>query len=571
MSALTIGSLNNGMADLDHIAEVATSTGRTAKDRLGTVKLTVSAAIESLKAFNPRGAWMAATDYGVKDVFTSDGLAYLVVVAHKSISVATDLMTGNIVVHQGATMEDLANVDGPSPVNYQRTPGKSKIGSIDTFFRRMWPSQLEYDDLQAAVDDNYGAVLRLVRNPNGAPISLPAAGLKILKSIRIVGDMGDEQTGSKMVVQKVSNTIGIEVLAPYVEFENMWVQGSKDGELGFVDTTDAMVWGRNDGANGRGANYVNAQRGRLKNVTITKAGRDGFSWQEGSRIIFENVAVLESARRNYMVSDKSFDASEGEWDTVSAGAGSDGYWIGFGAHVLSRAKSFSDAGRGFYLNNARGCTGQIFSEHSGGPFIEFGPDTLANFIFVQFWSGGKNFIDAGVGNKLLGMSLGGNSGAVFSSVSRTNRLIVRNEFRAAADPRPYPIGEFSLRYDDDYTATIGGAINPTHVRWGLAGGSLQNISVWRSSFNLLGLGDQPLNSGNEHVHYWEIGGGQTMSLGVQKNGREVSIINTGAGNSFVAGQIGGSPQTIALVPGACLHLKYFGNATTWRITGRYTP
>lgn len=466
---------------------------------------------------------------------------------------------------------DLASTTGPTIINYRRSPGRSRIENLDTMLRRMWPTQLEYDDLQAAVDDNYGAVLRLVKNSDGSSIKLPPLGLKILNPIRIIADMGDEAVGYKMVVQKVANTIGIEVLAPYVELENLWVQGSKDGSLGFSDTTDTIVWGRNDGANGQSTGYVNAQRGRLKNCTITKSGRDGFSWQEGSRIIFENMAVLESARNNYRVSDKAFDASEGEWDTVSAGAGADGYWIGYGAQVLSRAKSFADIGRGFYFNNSRGSTGQIFSELSGGPFIEFGPSTLANKIFVQFWSNGKNFIDAGIGNELISMSLGGNSGAVFSSIARMNRIYVRNEFRAAGDTSAYPIGAFSLRYDTDYTATIGGSLNPTHVRWDLAGGSVQNVAVWHSSFNLLGFGDQPLNSGNEHLHYWEIGNGQTLSLGVPKDGREASIINVTSVNAFIFGQIGGSPQTITLVPGACIHLKYFGNATTWRITGRYTP
>lgn len=118
MSAISIGGLNNGKLDLDHIAEVATSTGRTATDRKGNVKLTVSAAIESLKAFNPRGAWTVATHYAVKDIFTSNGMAYAVVVAHTSVSVAGDLLVGNVVIHQGATREELAAVGGSKGVGF---------------------------------------------------------------------------------------------------------------------------------------------------------------------------------------------------------------------------------------------------------------------------------------------------------------------------------------------------------------------------------------------------------------------------------------------------------------------
>jgi hypothetical protein len=111
MPALTIADLNNGKRDLDHIAEVATSIAPTATDRLGNVRPTVHEAVYSLKAFNPRGAFVAASEYEIKDVYTSAGIAYAVVAAHIATTVAADLAAGKVVVHQGATREDLGAND----------------------------------------------------------------------------------------------------------------------------------------------------------------------------------------------------------------------------------------------------------------------------------------------------------------------------------------------------------------------------------------------------------------------------------------------------------------------------
>ena len=75
MTAITIADLNNAKVDVDHIKTVATSLLPTATDRLGHVKSTVQGAVDSLKAFNVRGAWVTATAYAIKDVYTSAGLA----------------------------------------------------------------------------------------------------------------------------------------------------------------------------------------------------------------------------------------------------------------------------------------------------------------------------------------------------------------------------------------------------------------------------------------------------------------------------------------------------------------
>ena len=73
MPSITITDLTNAKLDVDHIAEVATSTASTAADRLGNIKDTIKGAVDSLKAYNSRGAWAASTVYALKDVVTSGG------------------------------------------------------------------------------------------------------------------------------------------------------------------------------------------------------------------------------------------------------------------------------------------------------------------------------------------------------------------------------------------------------------------------------------------------------------------------------------------------------------------
>lgn len=108
MPAITIPDLNRAKQDVDHIADVATSLVLTVTDRLGNIKQTVRGAVNTLAAFNARGAFAGATAYALKDVYTSAGIAYVAVIAHVSTSVAADLASGKVTVHQGATREELA-------------------------------------------------------------------------------------------------------------------------------------------------------------------------------------------------------------------------------------------------------------------------------------------------------------------------------------------------------------------------------------------------------------------------------------------------------------------------------
>lgn len=78
----------------------------------------VAEAINTLTAFNARGAFAGATAYALKDVYVSAGIAYVAVIAHTSTSVAADLAAGKVAVHQGATKEDLASLGGSLQVGH---------------------------------------------------------------------------------------------------------------------------------------------------------------------------------------------------------------------------------------------------------------------------------------------------------------------------------------------------------------------------------------------------------------------------------------------------------------------
>lgn len=112
MTAITVEDLDNAKLDVDLIAAVATSTEATAVDRLGNMKLTVAGAMQALAAINPRGAWVTATAYAIKDVFSDSGLVYITVRAHTSTTVAADLAAGKIALYQAAITQDIYTFTG---------------------------------------------------------------------------------------------------------------------------------------------------------------------------------------------------------------------------------------------------------------------------------------------------------------------------------------------------------------------------------------------------------------------------------------------------------------------------
>lgn len=144
MPSINIADLHNAKADVDHIAELALSPAAFAVDRLGRTKDTVKGAIDSLKAFNVRGAFAAGTPYLVKDVYTSGGLAYVAVVAHVSTTVAADLAAGKVTVHQGATREELAVPSGAGLLGWIRNAANAVSVSVGNWLTWQTPSVLDF-------------------------------------------------------------------------------------------------------------------------------------------------------------------------------------------------------------------------------------------------------------------------------------------------------------------------------------------------------------------------------------------------------------------------------------------
>ena len=114
MPAITITDLNNAKSDVDHIAAIATSTAPTAIDRIGNVKRTMQGAVDTIAAFNNRGAWVTATVYAVKDLVSNAGTWYVCVVAHTSSAAFATDTASKWRVYQGVSVADLAAPTGAS-------------------------------------------------------------------------------------------------------------------------------------------------------------------------------------------------------------------------------------------------------------------------------------------------------------------------------------------------------------------------------------------------------------------------------------------------------------------------
>ena len=110
--------------------QVVTGSAPSVADRLGASRMTMQGAIDTIKAFNSRGAWATGVVYGLKDVAVTGGIAYVAVIPHTAGTFATDLAAGRWVVHQGLTVADAASTDGGK--------GASQIGVQDA--AGWWPT-----------------------------------------------------------------------------------------------------------------------------------------------------------------------------------------------------------------------------------------------------------------------------------------------------------------------------------------------------------------------------------------------------------------------------------------------
>lgn len=471
-----------------------------------------------------------------------------------SVVLATGATAGDVVdmiafgifsVANTYTKAELNAPNGSTLVGFEQSGTGAVQRTVQTKLLEI-PSQIDYINLAQAIASNYNGVLKL---KSGSVIDLPSSPITITSPIIIEAD-GE----GSVLLRKTANVDALRLYSPYIKIRGIKVFGSVDGALGFTDTTDGIVIGRNDGANGQNiANgYINAIECELKDVIVEKCGRDNVSWQEGAFLNLNNVHCLSAGRRNFEVSDKSFDASHGVWFTASAGAVGDGYSIKWGVHHFVIAKSFADGGRGVYINQSRGSTGNVFVELSGGACLEFGPDTLANNINLQFWSTGKNYVDNGIGNKITGMSLGNNNGAAFETFTRTNKLLVKNEHVPSGGT--VRNGGFLLEQTSDNDFEMGDAAYACKVAAKGGGVLFKNIAIGHKVFDLTGFGSTiDLNTGNQHIDNWLLSSGQTLRINgasgtgyTPYDGQTITIWLKGVGTASIYGWIAGALQTITI-------------------------
>lgn len=126
MPSLTITDLNNAKLDVDHIAEIATSTADTATDRLGHVKKTLAGAVGTIAAINNRGPWISGTAYALKDLVSNSGIWYICVSAHTAGATFSADEPTKWRIYQGAIAEDLIGAAGASMIGYKLI---SKLGA----------------------------------------------------------------------------------------------------------------------------------------------------------------------------------------------------------------------------------------------------------------------------------------------------------------------------------------------------------------------------------------------------------------------------------------------------------
>lgn len=98
------------LLNAENIDRVVNSNSPTFQDRFGVGRMTVTGAIDTIKAFNNRGAWVTATAYAVKDLVLTGGVWYVCVIAHTSSALFSTDEGSKWRVFQGLTISDVAGI-----------------------------------------------------------------------------------------------------------------------------------------------------------------------------------------------------------------------------------------------------------------------------------------------------------------------------------------------------------------------------------------------------------------------------------------------------------------------------
>ncbi|MEM5461579.1 hypothetical protein VSR69_43480 [Paraburkholderia phytofirmans] len=113
MALSTIQKIDRLSVDCDLAHQVVHGAADATVQTEGGAIPTMANAVATLKAYNVRGDWVAGMTLAMKDIVVAGGVAYVALSSAEFVSndIAADLAAGRIGVHQGATVEDLANPD----------------------------------------------------------------------------------------------------------------------------------------------------------------------------------------------------------------------------------------------------------------------------------------------------------------------------------------------------------------------------------------------------------------------------------------------------------------------------
>lgn len=145
MAVINKLQLTNASIDANDLGAIVNGSVNTiVETRLGETVDSAAKAIQSIKVFNYRDAWITATLYAVKDVVTNSGVSYVAVTAHTSGTFATDLAAGKWVIHQGATKEELAASDGSSLIGFTNLGSGAETRPLEDKILELGRSPTDY-------------------------------------------------------------------------------------------------------------------------------------------------------------------------------------------------------------------------------------------------------------------------------------------------------------------------------------------------------------------------------------------------------------------------------------------
>ena len=233
MTTATVPSTNpvDFLLNVETLDKAINGTELTFTDRLGNAKSTLSAAIDSIKSFNNRGAWVATTVYAGKDLVSVSGSWYVCVVPHtSSVAFATDTAS-KWRLYQGVTLGELNS----SIIPHSPAGAGAVATTVQDKLRAISNTPEDRGALAAGGDDSAAFQAAINATIEGGTLTLKAGAvykantLKLTKSICI--DMNGATVKSTAYAGGMSKKIFYADAVDAVK----WVT-IKDGKLDGVGT-----------------------------------------------------------------------------------------------------------------------------------------------------------------------------------------------------------------------------------------------------------------------------------------------------------------------------------------------